>query len=100
MNDIWHPSAEPGMNGLMAETTPKQPSPPGQPGRTRLIIDTTDTIRRAVRLRALKMGVQEQREVTHSEVVNAILQEALAGEIQEVLDFPGPRPSSDSGKKK
>jgi hypothetical protein len=59
-----------------------QPTPP-EPTRIRLIIDTEDEIRRAVRLRALKMG----EDVTNSDVVNEILRKALASEILEVRGF-------------
>jgi hypothetical protein len=55
--------------------------------RIRLIIDTDDAIRRAVHLRALKMG----SDVTNSDVVNDILREALADEIAEVKSYPSGR---------
>lgn len=56
----------------------------GVMARIRLIIDTDDDIRRAVRLRAVKMG----GDVTNSDVVNAILRDALAAEIAEVHTYP------------
>jgi hypothetical protein len=55
--------------------------------RVRMIIDTTDTIRRAVQLRRVKLGGTG----TLSEVVNAILQEALAEEIAEVERYDAPK---------
>jgi hypothetical protein len=72
------------MSALMAE-------------RIRLIIDTEDVVRRAVRLRALKMG----GDVTISDVVNAVLREALAVEIAEVEKYPhaGTGTGKKSGRK-
>ncbi len=61
--------------------------------RIRLMVDTEDVIRRAVRLRALKQG----DDVTNSDVVNAILREALADEIAEVSSYP--QSGTGSGKK-
>jgi hypothetical protein len=55
------------MNAVMAE-------------RIRLIIDTEDVIRRAVQLRKVKAGLGE----SSSDIVNAILREALAEEIAEL----------------
>ncbi len=52
--------------------------------RIRLIIDTDDLLRRAVHLRRIKMGGS----VTASDVVNGILREALAQEINEVASYP------------
>lgn len=64
--------------------------------RIRLIVDTDEVIRRAVRLRALKMG----DDVTHADVVNGILRgdyPSLKEEIAEVEKFP--QASSGTGKK-
>jgi hypothetical protein len=55
------------MNAVMAE-------------RTRLIIDTDETVKRAVLLRKIKMP----SDPTISDVVNGILREVLAAEIAEV----------------
>lgn len=55
------------MNAVMAE-------------RIRLIIDTEDVVRRAVHLRKVKSG----GDATASDIVNAILREALAAEIAEL----------------
>ncbi len=66
------------MNGAMATD------------RIRLIIDTDDATRRAVRLRALKMG----QDTTISDVVNVILREVLADEIAEVENYPQSTPGS------
>lgn len=55
------------MNAVMAE-------------RIRLIIDTDDIVRRAVQLRKVKGGTGESA----SEIVTAILREALADEISEL----------------
>ena len=64
--------------------------------RIRLIIDTDDIVRRAVHLRRIKMpGV-----VSNSDVVNAILREALAAEIAEIegYDKPAEKPRQKKGK--
>jgi HEAT repeat protein len=77
------------MNALM-ELPSLQPQDAG-PDRIRMIVDTEDVIRRAVQLRALKQGVVARRKVGYSEVVTAILREALAEEIAELLDDGGPQ---------
>ena len=51
--------------------------------RTRLVVETTELLRRAVRLRVLK----HEDNVTSSDVVNEILTTALADEIAEVQLF-------------
>jgi hypothetical protein len=77
------------MLGLMAD--PSERTEGGNKReRTRLIIDTEDEIRLAVRLRALKTRQD------NSAVVNAILREALAAEIAEVQSYPQ---AGGSGKK-
>lgn len=53
-------------------------------GRIRQIIDTTDTMRRALKLRTMKLGVQRLREVTVSEFLNELLEQELAEEIKEI----------------
>jgi len=53
-----------------------------KPARIRLIIDTEEAIRAAVRLRALKTGMD------NSAVVTEILRSALADEISEVETYP------------
>jgi hypothetical protein len=80
------------MLGLMADTT-KPPEGGDKRERTRLIIDTEEVIRRAVRLRALKTGED------NSEVVNAILREALADEIEEVSKYPQVKGGKKPGRK-
>jgi ribosomal protein S7 len=50
--------------------------------RIRLVVDTEEVIRRAVRLRALRTGKD------NSDVVNDVLREALADEITEASKFP------------
>jgi hypothetical protein len=72
--------------------------------RIRLIVDTDEVIRRAVRLRALKLG----DDFTISDVVNDILRNALADEIAEVKNYPqagsgsarkpGPKPKKRGGE--
>ena len=52
--------------------------------RIRLIIDTDDTVRRAVQLRRIKMP----RGTTASDVVNEILRGALAEEIAQLGGYP------------
>lgn len=69
------------MMGLMAEPT-QQTEGKDRRQRTRLIIDTDDVVRLAVRLRALKTGMD------NSDVVTEILKEALAAEIKEASNFP------------
>jgi hypothetical protein len=86
------------MNGLMAEPQ----KPPGEPEgarRIRLIIDTTDLLRRALQRRAMKQSLQENRKVTHSEALNAILERALADEISELQGAspPPPKPRKRGG---
>jgi hypothetical protein len=61
--------------------------------RTRLIIDTEDVIRRAIRLRAVKIG----GDVTISDLVNEALREAFADEIAEVEAYP--HGTTGTGKK-
>src|SRR5262249_48337808 len=61
--------------------------------RTRIIIDTEDVVRRAVHLRRIKMPAG----ASVSDVVNGVLREALAKEIQEVGDFI--RQSGAAGRK-
>jgi Arc/MetJ-type ribon-helix-helix transcriptional regulator len=68
------------MNAVMAE-------------RIRLIIDTEDVIRRAVQLRKVKSGAGE----SVSDIVNAILREALAEEIKELEEHAA---SEDRKRKK
>jgi hypothetical protein len=75
------------MNALM-ELPSLQPQDAG-PDRIRMIVDTEDVIRRAVQLRALKQGVVARRKIGYSEVVTAILREALAEEIAELLGEEG-----------
>jgi hypothetical protein len=72
------------MNALMAE-------------RTRLIIDTTESIKRAILLRKIKLP----SDLTISDVVNGILREALAEEIAEVERYQseGPPPAPRRGRK-
>jgi hypothetical protein len=64
--------------------------------RIRLIVDTDDTVRRAVHLRRIKTG----GDTTVSDVVNQILREALAVEIREVESYPPPPPRSGEGPAK
>ena len=61
--------------------------------RIRLIVDTDDLIRRAVRLRALKRG----SDVTVSDVVNEALRKEFAEEIAEVENYP--QAAGGTGKK-
>lgn len=56
--------------------------------RIRMIVDTTEELKRAVELRSLKLGVQRRRKVPHHEVVNEILQAALEQEIAELRAIP------------
>jgi hypothetical protein len=83
------------MNALM-ELPSLQPQDAG-PDRIRMIVDTEDVIRRAVQLRALKQGVVARRKVGYSEVVTAILREALAEEIAELLDDGGTKQRKRGG---
>ncbi len=69
------------MIDLMPEPT-QDTNDTTKPERIRLIIDTEEVIRAAVRLRALKTGKD------NSEAVNDILREALASEIAEVRRYP------------
>ena len=58
------------------------------PDRIRQIIDTTEVMRAALKLRAMKLGVQRRREVTVSEFLNELLERELAKEIEEVSEQP------------
>jgi hypothetical protein len=65
--------------------------------RIRLIIDTDDVVRRAVHLRRIKTPGTP----SNSDVVNAILREALAEEIAEVEGYDksgGEKPRRKKGK--
>lgn len=74
------------MLGVMSESEPKPASQAPEP-RIRLIIDTEDVIRQAVRLRALK------RRCTASDVVNEVLRREFAEEIEDLQPKePDPAP--------
>jgi hypothetical protein len=63
--------------------------------RIRLIVDTTDDVRRAVLLRRIKTGA-----ASISDLVNAILREVLAEEIAEVQSYPKIPPPGEQPKKR
>ena len=84
------------MNAIMAEPT-KSADDAKEPGRVRMIVDTKDAVRRAVKLRALKQS-RPGHEVSYSDVVNAILlgeQPPLAREVEEVSGYG----EADTGRK-
>jgi hypothetical protein len=64
--------------------------------RIRMIVDTTDTVRRAVQLRRVKLGGKESL----SDIVNAILEEALAEEIAEIQRFDAPGEAKEKKTKR
>jgi len=61
--------------------------------RIRLIIDTDDDLRRAIKLRLLRGPAG----ATTSDLVNEILRKALADEVAEVQSYP--RPEGEPGGK-
>jgi hypothetical protein len=54
------------------------------PKRIRLIIDTTDRIRRAVQLRAFRMSADRAQKVSTSDFVNELFEEILADELADI----------------
>lgn len=73
------------------QDTPADQPADAQPTRIRLIIDTEELFREAVRQRARKLSVQYRREVSNSEVVNELIRTGLAEEIAELSDEPPKR---------
>lgn len=78
------------MPQLMAEErTESDPMP-----RIRLIIDTDDIVRRALARRAKKLSLDEDRDVSNSEVATRILREALEAEINEIKQASKRKPKA------
>lgn len=63
---------------MIATMAKEHNDPPESVERIRLIVDTTELLRRAVKLRAAKEGL------TNSEVINRLIREYLAEELEEV----------------
>ncbi len=94
---VWQRELTSGTTGVM---TPEQPEQPVGPNRVRQIFDTSEDLRNAIRLRAFRQGVSTGREVSTSDIINAILEEVLTDELDEVRRLPKASAKSKPGRKK
>ncbi len=79
---------------------PTMAEPEEKTDRVRYIFDTEEIVRRAIQLRANKLGVRYRRKVSGAEAVNEILREALAEEIAELRANGGTEPPPNPSKKR
>src|SRR5262245_56694835 len=79
---LWYTGSRFAMYNLMTEPTKGVDERRDKRDRIRLVIDTEEIIRRAVRLRAARTGED------NSVLVNALLREAFAAEIKELEKLP------------
>jgi hypothetical protein len=69
-------------------------------GRVRVIFDTEELIRQAIAMRVFRESLRARRPVSKSEVLTAVLREALADEVQQLQSAPpDPGPAKKRGRK-